>query len=186
MPRKDWSHIGPVRLVRRCGQVWDFDSLDHLVVQCSHLLTAIGDGPLIPVSDPLWDSLLKTPEYIVRDECDLTIPLWKIEEIARANRVWDRIIRGGTYYARKAGYDYERHYRCGPVPLLGRYRRGRSMWRYPRTTQEQRYLCDDRCDEVGIRIRRKRYNTPNAWDDRIRSHWDVKNWKKFRKTQYKT
>lgn len=84
----------------------------------------------------------------------------------------------------------EVEFRCDPIPGT-RCRRGagygKTVLRRPRTTQERRnYFLDEEMEDVKLRARRSGRNLPNAWDDYCRSDIFVKNWKKFRRTQYKT
>lgn len=87
------------------------------------------------------------------------------------------------------GIVYE--YRRDPVPFT-RCRRGSgycsSYLKRPRTTQERRAYFHDEISEYDIQIRGSRSprNLPDTWDDYIRADVGIKNWKKFRRTQYKT
>lgn len=60
------------------------------------------------------------------------------------------------------------------------------MIRRPQTTQERRmsFKVDDL--EPEVRTKRNYKNLPNAWDDKNIASWYDKNWKKYRKTKYKT
>lgn len=40
--------------------------------------------------------------------------------------------------------------------------------------------------EPEVRTKRNYKNLPNAWDDKNIASWYDKNWKKYRKTKYKT
>lgn len=66
------------------------------------------------------------------------------------------------------------------------------IFRNPKTTQERR-INGSRCqwlliDEYQIKCKPSRSlkNLPESWDDVIRSDWNSRNWKNYRKTQYKT
>lgn len=86
------------------------------------------------------------------------------------------------------GIVYE--YRREPVPFI-RCRRGSgyrsNYYKHPRTIQERRAYFHDEISEYDVRVRRSRSarNLPDPWDDRIRSDAGVKNWKNYRRTQYK-
>jgi len=69
-------------------------------------------------------------------------------------------------------------YRHDPVPFIGKYSNGSGFKRI-RTKQEATINCS--CKYV----RPKRKKLPTAWDDRMRSDFDDKCWKRYRKTQYK-
>ena len=85
------------------------------------------------------------------------------------------------------GYEY----RCDPVPYVRCHRGahyGHRYLRYPKTTQERRayFLTEDEL-YYGVRLRARRSirGLPNAWDDYYRGDIHAKNWKKYRRTQYK-
>ena len=71
------------------------------------------------------------------------------------------------------------YYRYDPVPGVHKYPKGH-YYRRIRTTQERRWSC---FDHEYFRMKRNHKNIPNSWDD-IQRHFQ-RNWKKFRKTQYK-
>ena len=90
--------------------------------------------------------------------------------------------------AMPAGITYE--YRRDPVPFT-RCRRGAHYGnRYlkkPHTMQEARFnFLDEDSNGVKLRASRCYRNLPNHYDDRVRADIDIKNWKRFRRTQYKT
>ncbi len=90
--------------------------------------------------------------------------------------------------AMPAGITYE--YRRDPVPFT-RCRRGANYGnRYlkkPHTIQEARFnFLDEDSNGVKLRTSRCYRNLPNHYDDRVRADIDIKNWKRFRRTQYKT
>jgi len=76
-------------------------------------------------------------------------------------------------------------YRKSPVPYTGKRSLYKNYFRYIRTTQEKRwsFLGENEIYPVKLRKRRNFKNIPNSWDDIIKERH--KNWKKFRKTQYK-
>lgn len=77
----------------------------------------------------------------------------------------------------------EDYFRSMPVPRTGK-RKWRGWGRKPRTTQENRLACDVG-DEYKVPIRAKRKNLPTWYDDLPRGDWNIKNWKRYRGTQYK-
>lgn len=73
----------------------------------------------------------------------------------------------------------------GTVPGVGR-RRGGHYFRRLKTTNERRWsipVVED--GEPAPRARRSHKNLPNAWDDYQISSRADRNWKRFRKTQWK-
>ena len=74
-------------------------------------------------------------------------------------------------------------FRNGPIPYTGgsRWWRGR-YYRHPKTRQE---LIANSYDSEYARGKRKKGFLPTSWDDYGRSDHNTKNWKKYRKTQYK-
>lgn len=75
----------------------------------------------------------------------------------------------------------------GPVPGAGVRGRGCGMRRQLKTTQERRLNASYDCDggEPKPRSRRTGSNLPTAYDDQIRSDADARNWKHYRKHQWK-
>ncbi len=74
-------------------------------------------------------------------------------------------------------------YRCDPIPGSGGDKRRRTyQWRHPKTTQERRYFYDMDHKQF-IRGRRNHVGLPSVWDDIY--HLRRRNWKEFRKTQYR-
>lgn len=75
----------------------------------------------------------------------------------------------------------------GPVPYTGK--RGRYRYRRrPRTLSIIKDALSERDeDEIEFNVinRRTKGTITTAWDDKGRSDWRVKNWKRHRKTQYK-
>ncbi len=76
-------------------------------------------------------------------------------------------------------------YRKSPVPNTGKRSLYKNYFRYIKTTQEKRwsFLGENEIYPVKLRKKRNFKNIPNSWDDIIKERH--KNWKKFRKTQYK-
>lgn len=73
-------------------------------------------------------------------------------------------------------------YRDGPVPYVGKRNHGH-YYRRMKTTQERRWSYSAVVDGVPWRARRNARNLPNPWDDIVIGR--LKNWKKYRKTQWK-
>jgi hypothetical protein len=95
--------------------------------------------------------------------------------------------RGYFYNVSSVAYEY----RYDPVPFI-RCRRGSTYgaryYKKPRTIQERRAYFHDEISEFGVPVRltRSARNLPDPWDDRKRGDLHIKNWKRHRRTQYKT
>lgn len=100
---------------------------------------------------------------------------------------------GKTRRRYKTKYEEEHCvFRCDPVPWCGKSRYCNFL-RYPKTTQEKKQydsyefdrkeIKDEYALTIKVRGRRSRMSLPTAYDD-IPRH-NEKNWKKFRKKQYK-
>lgn len=61
--------------------------------------------------------------------------------------------------------------------------------RYPRTKNEMKQFyasIENECDiSIVVRGRRRPKNLPNAWDDIYRSNLSPRNWKAFRRNQWR-
>lgn len=87
-------------------------------------------------------------------------------------------------YRKDKPYRYPRwaNHHPGSKPSMG-------WWiRRPKTIQEARWVnaWDDEEFAPRVRARRNAKNLPNAWDDEHRSDLAIRNWKQFRRTQWKT
>ena len=76
-------------------------------------------------------------------------------------------------------------YRKTPVPDTGKRHWYKSYFRHMRTTQERRWSFLGENEDYPIKLRTKRSfkYIPNSWDDIVKERH--KNWKKYRKHQYK-
>jgi len=123
--------------------------------------------------------------YILRSEFGDVITKDDISEAFAKIRTDSRNARIDKEIARA-----QRNFRCAPEPSTG-YRRYGNCYRHISTYSEHRdndaLNYDDDAIEYNIKSRSKRTKSylPNYWDDRIRSDYDVKNWKRQRKTQWK-
>lgn len=77
------------------------------------------------------------------------------------------------------------------IPRTKKYKASGRCFRKVKTTQERRewdklqYEVSE-CDcKINYRMKRSPANLANPWDDIPFSYWNLKNWKRFRKTQYK-
>lgn len=182
---QDWRTIGPV-------QLWDtisaqgesFASLSTFTTsRLGHVVDRLADGSLL---DKLWKNDFPAfYRYLLRDECGLIIPLWKI---------WETAQHTGALHYRPLSYRWHRpfRFRRGPVPRTRCQRGGHGYFRSVRTYQER---CetdfldsyDEDARDHGVRIRRRRSAKalPEPRDDILRSDWGVRSWKKHRKHQWR-
>lgn len=120
-------------------------------------------------------------DYIVRDEFGDIITVDDLHN--------NRVRRKPHRRYRFADYK-EKDFRNAPVPYTNGSGGGRG-YKNIRTTQEicetaaLKYEEDVLGYDIKIRPNRQAHNLPNGWwDDRRRSDWDIKNWKKYRKNQW--
>ena len=82
-----------------------------------------------------------------------------------------------------------KHYRKMPVANIRCMRGGFGIFRYPKTQQELReidkYYHEEDMKFYKVKHRASRNRTPTAWDDQFRSDQRIRNWKKYRKHQWK-
>lgn len=195
-----WKPLGPVFLVAKrengTANRYKFNSLDSLVktinydsfiaiTDCENLYfkprIVVVVGCSILNNHPRGAGWLGT--IYVEDECGLTVPRWKINELAPLRQK-----RENLRFRRIQKHSFE--FRKDPVPRTGKRRwLFGSFYKTPKTYQELRnnYLDEDAI-YYGIRIRpnRNKNYLKTAWDDRPRS--DIKtreNWKKRRRHQWK-
>lgn len=102
---------------------------------------------------------------------------------------WNEYLRSLTHHSRHRTWWYYRNnrvyeFRKDPVPFIGvsHHHKG-TYYRHMKTTQERRLSLATKEDGVCWRGKRNFHNLVNAWDDWIR--FNQKNWKKFRKHQWK-
>lgn len=182
---RDWTIRGPVSLHDYVsGEITTFDSAKAFVTSRTgqNIRGSFGDSTVfnnVGNPDKDWFGILY--RYLLLDENELIIPMWKIEELYIQYPVPFRSWR------RKVPYKF----RCDPVPgIRGRWSCG-SWYKRPRTLQEMRAAValehDEDTREYHIKPRRSRPNVPNSYWDMQRS--DVRNcksWKSVRKTQWKS
>lgn len=121
------------------------------------------------------------------DELGFTIPVWKIHEVANT-LTWPKR-KTKKYYPE---YNPD-NFRNGVVPFTRCYRGGTTYWRQPKTTQELRENgfaanYDEDIYHYKVKMRKRRCasdsdHLPQSYDDIHRQYH--KNWKYFRKTQWK-
>ena len=106
--------------------------------------------------------------YTVYDAIDMEIPPEVLDHSVYQYKLWRESLYKGRYRI-YGGYKGRR------------YNVLRNMRHYSNLVAA---LKDPEFREYGIRLRPTLVPTP--WDDVPRSEWDAKNWKHYRKTQYKT
>lgn len=172
MPQNNWSDVGPVTLIGRHEEPRVYDSLDDLCEDVgyyfidNYVLDHETEKEYLELS--WWGR-----RYYVRDEAGLIVPRWKMLEVASAYQY--RVYRTGRLSCYR-----EKDFRNRPVPGTGKGGRYPGF-RHPRTYQEIREN-----QEWAVRPKRKPKNLPSVYDDYLRSDWDDRCWKRFRRTQYKT
>ena len=173
--------IPKIYLIHISGQYWQFKNLEQAAQTLYDLgyftfwNYYIGDN-----FKRVWnyDNLTYTEQYkyIVRTE---------LGDIVTCQDLWD-IIRVKVKLKRQKKYNYKNKFRDGPISRI-RKRRKYKVHRKPRTIQERRESqgCLDEPYKIKIRNKRNHRNLPNSYDDIKRSDYENKNWKEYRKTQYK-
>lgn len=172
--------IGPVTMESNHGSVWVFDTLFEAIQKKIYgQFVESFDEPVHADDRARYFGDL----YILRDECGVVIPLWRIAQEAQGYtppvRPWRRSL-----------YDPEAHFRNGPVSFTGKRRWGR-IFRRVGTRGEIRDLVgleaemeDHEEFPVKVKIRRRRRNLPTAWDD-LTIRGKGRGWKHHRRTQWK-
>ena len=193
---QNWNRIGPVQLWDTITQtgVWYADLITFVTTRgFGHLSERLGDGNHL-------DKFARGEEYggpfryLLRDECGLIIPLWKVEEVARQAGLY-RYWRSPheTWRWRRPWKPWREYkYRCDPVPHIRCFRGGNGYYRSVGTFNERREndFCNEHDEDArfyGVRARAARTtgNLPEPWDDILRSDYGNRSWKKHRKTQYR-
>lgn len=125
------------------------------------------------------------PDYFtVLDDADLTISRYQIEQAYFETKSR----RDHDYYNRY--FKPQNGFREGPVKYTGK-RCYRGYYRRPKTTSERRVAAlsevDEDIQDYGIKLRQKRHhnNLPDTWDDNLRSCCHDRNWKRYRRHQWK-
>jgi hypothetical protein len=184
---KNWKNIGPVTVYCVDNIVGEYDDIRDFIRGnrwiASNKMTDVvrysdfSDAILTRRAASLDKSYFYTGDrFHLRDESGFVVPLWvldaKIAEVGPKTRRQNYVFRDG------------------PVPGVRyhRWHRG-SYYRNPATRQEikeNNFLkYDDDAIEYGVKARRSNYNDlPTSWDDIPKNREN--NWKRFRKTQYKT
>lgn len=121
-----------------------------------------------------------TSKYIMRDDNGEPLTLADFSQYKLKYKYKSHYLMRERRALNYAGYGHT-------VPGTGRSHSHRgTYYRRPATTAERRLNQIVDWDEPQTRPSRNLANLTNAWDDYIRSDRDDKNWKRNRKTQYKT
>lgn len=133
--------------------------------------------------------------YIL-DDVDIIIPEWKIIEEIKNSKIiayWDNIYikeHRNSVFCKRKNYVF----RKGSVPCIGKKRgQMKHLFRHPKTFQEIKnsYSIENFNSKyeneffIKIRPNRNSSNLPDLYDDLIRKNYKEKNWKRYRKTQWK-
>lgn len=185
MHKRDWSKIGQVK-TRDChGREYDWDTLEDAISYYRYSIKDLGGYPVATSSNLFREySFLKLDFVAFYDEMGMRIPLWKIKEVYATlsfpSRGWRRA--DPEVYGPKGT-----KFRKGTIPGIhaAKWHKGTYYKRFSfiSTFRDNAYLdSDDEMRDYGITSRRT--NFPNPWEDFPRSYH--KNWKKYRKTQWKS
>lgn len=167
---KETVKKNPVRLINRLGQVvWTFKSINDAAKYYNWLYN---NNNVNDTFDKVQYGVYHhgerfqytpTVHHILRDDDDNIVSMWDLWEIIKPKRKRSRY-NWNSWAKRKSGKCY----------------------RHPKTTQERRmaYAIDE---EYPIKVRSKRNatNLTDYYDDVYFSYWKNKNWKKYRKHQWK-
>jgi hypothetical protein len=169
-----------VTLHERGGSVRLFDSLSEAIVSLG--IYWLRDNLSTPSTFDWRDNPFPDkPAAVLKDEHSLEVSLDEIDSI-----VLPPYLRSSA----REGRDEDEHalYR-GRGPVIGtRKWRGRGHWiRRPRTTHERRLaaLVLEEEGEVAPRPNRGAKTLPSAWDDIPVGSLALRNWKRYRSTQWK-
>lgn len=113
--------------------------------------------------------VILNPEKVKRDWLDFLV---EQNQITKHSLWYRRLNRIYVYRYDAVPFIHKRHLHRG------------SSNRHIRTTQERRMSLAEKEDDIRWRCKRNFHNLPNSWDDIIRR--TEKNWKSFRKTQWKS
>lgn len=176
-----------IRLLSREGDVWEYPNIN----QAADALYRIFRYGIREQIGDQWrkernrDFRLDTPyyfyyAYILQDEFGEPVTVDELLAArSKTRNFYDRI------YSKRNDFEF----RNGSVPYIHR-RKLFCGCRHMKTTQEIREVETLDLDEdaqyysVKIRAKRNKANLPEAWDDHWRSYIN-KNWKHYRKTQWK-
>lgn len=180
------KYVPKVRLISRAGSIWEYNSMSkaYYIINSRRLWTEIGNS----FKDSVYSfrfikgkciKVVTFPNYILRTELGDVITVDELRD----------------YSPPKRPYFLYRHlpfkFRKGSVPNIHCSRGGFHYYRKIKTTQEHRanraVLTDEDAKLYRVKVRGKRAKNflPNTWDDIIYSDITIKNWKKYRRTQYK-
>ena len=137
------------------------------------LLNFIGVGALRYSVGPALRPELGV-RYVIRDHNDNLLSAADFEHLWK-RPVTRSAIRSRFYFWNGAG----------PVPRAGRGRGGRLFRRIPTTQERRANVVMEDCEPTPRRSR-SGANLASSWDDRIRSDYGLRNWKHFRKNQWKS
>ena len=195
---QNWNQIGLVQLWDTINQTGEwFADLTSFVESRSfrHVSERLGDESVLDKIDKGVPGQGGFYRYLLRDECGLIIPMWRIKDAA----FWAGLEQQGrnthydTWIWRRPWRPWKQYeYRCDPVPHIRCFRGGNSYYRSVGTFNERREndFCNDYDEDArfyGVRARAARTsgNLPEPWDDIGRSDWGHRSWKRHRRTQWR-
>lgn len=178
--------VPKIYLVHISGERWAFKNIVEAAFELKRLRffnsweSVIGDD-----FKKRWtwsDVSYYQSQYIVTTEFGDSITVNELREITRIPRKWWN----------RWNYNPDKDFRNGPLRGSSFRRCSGGSYRRPKTTQERRIAYahdyDDDLKFYGVKVRAKRNfrNLPDVYDDLVRSNESQKNWKRYRKIQYKT
>ena len=187
------KHTPKIRLIHRDGHYWEYKNLTEAADELFRIFRYDINGHI----GETFNSIRKEPywfhngdpkfftyhyDYIVRTE---------FGDIITVSDLADARTKPASWYDkwRPARNNYE--FRKGPVPYTRKRRGGHKGYRRPKSFNERKAAEAHKLDEdikfYGVKIRAKRNfnNLIDSWDDYPRRDWGAKNWKVYRKTQWK-
>lgn len=179
------SPSAPVFLFSRAGKVTRFESkadalrrlgYDWISSNVStHFTQVARDGRGFAL-----DWYYPESSYILRDREGRPLTAGDFNEL-RTLRALRYRVRAPSRPADWVASDYS----GSPVPHTAKRRGGNGYWRYPRTLNESRLNQVVADEEPRARGKRTPASLPTAYDDLLRSSYDDRCWKRYRKTQWK-
>lgn len=128
--------LGPFTIHSDQAQAWEFGSFSDAAHFIRRNRLEMSEHPLPGREEGVWKGYFGT-RYILRDECGLIVPTWRI---AREIEALEPVPLPRWYVRRHGNYDPDRDFRNGPVPGDGNGRWGGRFLRHMKTRQELREL----------------------------------------------
>lgn len=180
------KYVPKIRLISRAGSIWEYNSMSEInyIINLRRLWEEIGNSFKDSILSFRWikgkiTEIPTWPNFIIRTELGDIVTVDDLKKYSPTKR----------YYYKYRYFPFK--FRKGPVPNIHCCRGGFHYYRHIKTTQEHRanraILTDEEFKLYRVKVRAKRAKNflPNTWDDILYSDITIKNWKKYRRTQYK-